>query len=51
MQGLRARSRIASTNVAIGPSRSETRNHARPLRFLDWASTELISARVPQPTK
>ncbi len=36
-------------NVASGPSKSDTRNHASPLRFLPCASPAFTNASVPQP--
>jgi len=36
-------------NVAIGPSSSDARNHAEPLRPLPCARPALTSASVPQP--
>ena len=42
-------SNITMKNVAIGPSRNETKNQAMPLRFFDWASPAFINASVPHP--
>src|SRR5215472_11645019 len=39
------------SNVAIGPSNRESRNHSNPLFFFPWARPALMSARVPHPTK
>ena len=44
-------SRRTRISVAIGPRKMLAKNHAKPLRFLLWASPVLISASVPHPTK